>query len=287
MSLASQIDWLHIAEKPIALFEDHHFALIPWAQWGLGHTQLRLITIDHHCDTHEAFLRRAFINHEVDRQRQASLCAAIDPAVPSTVEAAVIALRHDEHIDAAIRSGILDAAFVIAPQDQRSIRSLEHTAHAELERQLVPAQLAELWQTNPRPLPPMTYRMPTNRMVAVHPVEFMRAGELVNPWPDLALESEHLGDRLAIFNQILRLEGAPELQHAPYILDIDLDAFNTVQSMSPKDPFLFYELIRGALGITVAIEADCFANEWVDEEFWSAEDARLVILEHIRSALSN
>jgi len=285
MSLASQIQSLTIAGKPVALFEHHHFALIPWAQWGLGLATLRLVTIDHHCDTHEAFLRRVFINHEIDRQLQASLCDSIIPALPSTVEAAVTALRHDEHIDAAIRSGILDAAFVIARQDQRSIRSLEHVAHAALESQLVAVQFAKFWQTNPRPLPPMTYRMPADRMVAVHPVGFMRAGELINPWPDLTLESEHLHDRIDIFNQILRDEGAPELQEAPYILDIDLDAFNTARSMCPEDPDLFYELIRGALGITVAIEADCFANEWEDEEVWTADDARLVILDHIQRAL--
>lgn len=286
MSLASQIHFLTIAGKPVAVFDSHHFALIPWARWGRGSAPVRLITIDHHCDTHEAFLRRTFINHKVDRQLQASFCAAIDPAVPSTVEAAVAALRHDEHIDAAIRSGILDAAFVIARQDQRSIRSLEHTAHAALEKQMVPVQLAKFWQTNPRPLPPMTYRMPTDRMVAVHPVGFMRAGELVNPWPNLVLESDHLRDRIAIFNQILRDEGAPELQEAPYILDIDLDAFNTARSITPQNPDLFYELIRGAIGITIAVEADCFADAWEEDKVWTADDARLVILEHIQRALT-
>ncbi len=43
---------------------------------------------------------------------------------------------------------------------------------------------------------------------------------------------------------------------APYILDIDLDAFHLTQAISPRDPATFYRPIKNAVAITIATEAE-------------------------------
>jgi integrase len=50
------------------------------------------------------------------------------------------------------------------------------------------------------------------------------------------------------------LPGAPAFSDN-FILDIDLDYFNTAKSITPDHRSVFYDLIRRCIGITIAMES--------------------------------
>lgn len=70
--------------------------------------------------------------------------------------------------------------------------------------------------------------------------------------PSQVLETEFLGGCISDFEKIL---GA-HLLSEPYVLDIDLDYFNTKQSVNPHDATKFKRLIEGATIITLATEPE-------------------------------
>ena len=81
-----------------------------------------------------------------------------------------------------------------------------------------------------------------------------------------------------------RCVGIDHLESQPYILDIDLDAFHSRQAIEPADRTTFYRLIRNAVAITVATEAECvdelkFDGEEIDTDFLQAR-----LVEHIKAA---
>ncbi len=52
------------------------------------------------------------------------------------------------------------------------------------------------------------------------------------------------------------LQLAPLLPGVPYVLDIDLDCFKGVRSVSPEDSAVFLELVRNAAAVTICRERD-------------------------------
>jgi hypothetical protein len=92
------------------IVDSHHKVLSAWAHYRATLVKApRLLTLDHHTDTSEAFR-----NHTADAAERASLISQIDFNQPASVEEAISRLSHDEHIVAAIKSDIISSAFVIA-----------------------------------------------------------------------------------------------------------------------------------------------------------------------------
>jgi hypothetical protein len=103
---------------------------------------------------------------------------------------------------------------------------------------------------------------------------------------DEIIETRYLNDQLARGSEISRCFGLPNLEAAPYILDIDLDAFHTRRAINPKDTSTFYRLIKNAEAITIATEAECVEEEWLDDEVQMNSDMLLQeLLAHINKAL--
>lgn len=282
--MGGKVEWMTIEGKEIASFDDHHQALIPWAKWACGKRGIRLITIDYHCDTQPAFMRAAFDGKQVNENVRRGLIAKIVPHSAASLEDAVGKLKHDEHIDAAVAAGIIDAAFIIAQQNQRSVISYEETAYEQVAQSLSRVEQFLYYKDNPRPTPPMTYPMPADRLVSVDP-RYVRNGVLVSAWPDRVLESDYLDDRLAIFDHICRDSGETLLLDGPYILDIDLDAFNSEKAMRPDDPSTFHRLVQGAMGITIAREPTCFEMCWGDAAPPDVQEAERIVTGLIQDAL--
>jgi hypothetical protein len=45
-----------ICSKPVVLFDSHHYALLPWADWRSSLSMApRLLSLDYHTDKHRAF----------------------------------------------------------------------------------------------------------------------------------------------------------------------------------------------------------------------------------------
>ena len=141
--------------------------------------------------------------------------ARIDAAA---VEVAVARLRHDEHLDWALRSGILAESWVLAH-----------------ENFTVPAHPA---------------------MHLLHDPQWPEEAVMLNdsaayrPFADRVLESAFLRRMLP---ESLR-HGGPD--DTPLILDIDLDYFATARSVRPDDSAEFAALARRSALITLSLESD-------------------------------
>lgn len=294
MTLDTVLQRYDINGKNVYVVDDHHKAL---AAWALVRRTLpnapNLITIDHHTDTHEAFLGHAHwesYEGRVEDQEafRLALVAQINWRNDASVIDAISNLRHDEHIDAATCSGMLDNAFCIQLSDSSATPSIEQLAFDKSREENWPNPTSV-----PRPLRPMTYEPAANRIYALPFDCFI--GCQAMPHNDACqlrqsneiIEARYLDDQLARGSEISRCTGLPDLEAAPYILDIDLDVFHTRRAINPESASTFYRLIKNAAAITIATEAQCVEEGWLDDEDkMSATELLKELLDHIDEALA-
>jgi hypothetical protein len=283
-----------IKGKDVYVVDDHHKALAAWALIRRSMERApNLITIDHHTDTHEAFLSHAFVESQegrvIDEEAfRLAQAAAIDWHSDDSLDAAIASLRHDEHIDAATCCGALDNAFCIQLSDSGGTQSVEQLAFHK-DRQ-------ENWRnvpTLPKPQRPMTYEPAANRVYILSHDCFIGCeamphnDDCVARQSDEIIEARYLDDQLQRGAEISKFLGLSSLEAAPYILDIDLDAFHSRRAITPGDPTTFYRLIENAVAITIATEADCVEEEWLDEQDQMAAAELLTeMLAHIAKAMA-
>lgn len=281
-----------IKGKDIYVVNDHHKAL---AAWTLVRRSLdcspNLITIDHHTDTDEAFLGHACLaayeGRATDEEFRAGLVARIDWLSDESVAEAIDNLQHDEHIDAATCSGVLGDAFCIQLSDSSATLSVEQLAFEESKSESRPDP-----PIIPKPQRPMTYKPVANRIYAL-PFNCFIGCQAMSHNDDCfrrqaneIIEARYLDDQIARGSEISRCLGYPNLEAAPYILDIDLDAFHTRLAIKPEDPSTFYRLIKNAVAITIATEAECVEEGWLDDEDqMNADELLRELLDHINEAL--
>ena len=90
---------------PLALVEQHHHVLLPWARHVRRTGQsCHAVTLDHHTDVLPAFSRSG-TKGNFDFSSDEAVCSALS------------LLRHDEHIDWALRAGILHSARILSHEN--------------------------------------------------------------------------------------------------------------------------------------------------------------------------
>lgn len=295
MALSEEFEHRVIKGKDIYVVEAHHHALAAWAlvRRSSAHAP-NLITIDHHTDTHEAFLSYACVEHyegrtDDDVALRERLRASINWRDDASLQTAIAKLRHDEHIDAATISGVLDQAYCIQLSDTGGFQSLEQEAFDANWRDRRPDA-----PTLPMPMPmrPMTYTASADRIYVIPAPCYI--GCETRPHNDDCVtlhaleivEARYLEDQLARGSEISRCFGLPNLEAVPYILDIDLDAFHSRKAITPDDPSTLHRLIRNAVAITIATEPECVEELWRDEDDRMDSDGLLVeLMRHIDAAL--
>lgn len=217
--------------------DSHHKVLAAWAQYRCTLNQApRLITLDHHTDTSKPF--RRFINKtngkglSTDKFNglQNSLLKKINFKDSTTITEAIGKLNNDEHIVASIKTDIISSAFVVA----------HSAANTDLD----------------------TYKQ---HSIACHSVDEIMINNKLSLKHDIVLESSFLDEALNAFNEILSEAKEDELFSQPYILDIDLDYFNTFKSINPDSPEMFINLIKNAGLITIATEPEYVKHCAIDE----------------------
>lgn len=281
-----------IKGKSIYVVDDHHKVLAAWSLVRRSMSKApNLITLDHHTDTHEAFLGYAHwesldgrtLDTEALRHH---LVTQIDWRSDQSIVEAVTKLKYDEHIDAATCSGTLHNAFCIQLSDSTGTPSIEEIAYDK--------SMADNWPKPPSldvPQRPMTYASATNN---IYPIPFecfvacrekSHNNDCLLRQSNEIIETKYLEDQLARGSEISRCIGLDDLEAAPFILDIDLDVFHTRKAITPKDPATFYRLIRNAAAITIATEAECVDEEWLDDDPMSADDLLQAMLIHIDKAM--
>ncbi len=253
-----------------------------------GHCRIGLPS---HC-LHEAFLGHAhweaYEGRAPDQEAfRLGLVSQVDWRSDQSVTEAVNKLKHDEHIDSATCSGRLNTAFCIQLSDSGATPSMEQLAFDKSGEQNWPNP-----PTAPIPQRPMTYTAAPNRIYAL-PFDCFVGCQAMPHNDDCLLrqsneviESKYLEDQLARGAEISRCIGLENIEARPYILDIDLDAFHTRRALSPGDPATFYRLVKNAVAITIATEAECVDDLWLDENDEMSSDELLAeLLAHIDKAL--
>lgn len=295
MSLDAFFTHHAIKGKDIYVVDDHHKALAAWVLVRRSlDTPPNLITIDHHTDTHEAFHGHAHweaYEGRVEDQEafRISLVVRIDWHSDDSIAEAIGHLLHDEHIDAATCSDVLGDAFCIQLSDPCGASLVEQLTFEK--------SMSENWP-NPPAVPksqrPMTYEPAANRIYVIPFDCFIGCqarphnDECSVRQSDEIIEARYLDDQIARGSEISRCFGLPNLDAAPYVLDIDLDAFHTRRAINPEDPLTFYRLIKNAVAITIATEAECVKDEWIDEDDRMSSDELLnALLDHINTALES
>lgn len=277
--------------KNIYIVDDHHYALAPWAllRRRLGQAP-NLITIDYHTDVYEAFLGYAHLETYEDGgdawALAQELVKRIDWKDDQSLLWAIEHLRHDEHIDAATLSGILNYAFCIQLSDSGGNPSIEGLAY-DADRQARWPQPPTL----PPPCRPMTYEDPGNHIFvishdcAIGCNRMPHNDDCVVAHGNMVIDSMYLDDQLARGAEMSRCVGIAHLEAEPYILDIDLDVFHSQQAIKPADQTTFYRLIRNAVAITVATEAECVEELKFDGEAIDADFLLVKLIDHIKEAV--
>ncbi len=291
MPLSNLCKHQDVCGKDVYIVDDHHYALAPWAliRRQLGRAP-NLVTLDHHTDVHEAFLGHAHLEtYESGGDAWAlarDLVKCIDWQNDQSLLWAIEHLRHDEHIDAATLSGVLNYAFCIQLSD--------HGGNPSLEQQEYDADRQARWPQPPKlppPRRPMTYEDPANHIFvishdcAIGCSRMPHNDDCVVEHGNMVIESIYLDDQLARGSEMSRCVGIEHLEAQPYILDIDLDVFHSRQAIEPADRTTFYRLIRNAVAITVATEAECVEDLKFDGETIDAEFLLARLMEHIKAAL--
>ena len=159
------------------------------------------------------------LSNSMEQALSQKLVAQLDHTDPLTIEAAMEKLGNDEHVVAAIGADIIQSAFVIAHNaaDTNQDIYLEH------------------------------------KIICRGVDEYHHAGR-IRPQPNNVLEADFLTKRLQDFDDIVRTLDEPLLREAPFILDIDLDYFNTLRAVRPEAPELIRTLAKEAALLTVATE---------------------------------
>lgn len=206
----------------MVIVEHHHHVLSHWAQYRRTLSKApQLLTLDHHTDTSfpfRNFLNKNFPPEQHSEQRQ-QLLAKIDFKNDLSVSQAVALLSHDEHVLTAIGSDIISSVFVVA-----------HNA-GDTDASVLKKHRVCCYSVG---------RDPSQLQTTIKEC-------------DEVLESAFLSSAISYFNKIA-IQAEETFLKEEYILDIDLDYFNTKKSIGPKESDVFRQLIQGAGLITVATE---------------------------------
>jgi hypothetical protein len=262
-----------ISGKKVYIVMKHQAVLEAWAdiRKTLSKAPI-LITLDHHTDTILAFNRHLCVSgrHKVDAQSWEHIfalaeedCQKIKVNDRASVIDAVGRLNNDEHIDAAIRAGIIDHAYVISYSESYG---------------------------EPRVADGEAYERPYNGIFQ------LKSGCTVGCKPSThtddcylehsaqAIETIYLQDKLNTIRRMSQALGISNVLEERFVFDVDLDYFHSARSIAPKDPTRFYDLIRRAIAITVATESRFVQSERLPGESITADWLLERLKEHIHQA---
>lgn len=282
-----------ISGKKAFVVTKHHFVLQAWAELRQTlPTAPILITLDHHTDTAPAF--RAHLHrtrmHDPQVHGIDHFCRLMDQKLhridyhnPQSIVDAVLHLNHDEHIHAAIQAGILNHAYAISYSDFCGTPRRQFRHMSSEERAAAFFSLGD--DDAPFDLPPdRIFHVPSECAVDCPATTHTDACYVEHSAQ--AIENDYLARKFVHIAEMSAVFGIANVLDHPFILDIDLDYFHSARSIEPKNPSLFYELIRRAIAVTIATEPDFVGYERLSGETITAELLLARLRQHIVAALA-
>lgn len=226
----------------VHVYEDHHHVLKTWNQFAGSN----VISLDYHTDTHEAFTRYAHqkfcgnnISSEktwplIDKEKQAITNQFLNGQM--SLQKCIDLLKHDEHIDFAVQTGIASQVFVVASQGTGN--------NGFVNQRIFDAR--------------------NQKQYLNHPIIEYQYDCLPN-CPRLPHDDDCIRDRAAnAIDDIFLSHAVSYVKHYNpqffdgYILDIDLDFFRSVRAFETPNLSTLQALALGAKAITIAREPHCF-----------------------------
>lgn len=204
------------------IFNLHHQVLTAWSKYR---TTLAappvVVTFDHHTDTLPAFSRGS-----ANERERLEWIAAVDFRKLATIRSAISRLSHDEHLDLAVKSGIVSQSIVVAHCDNPGC--------ADPRIQVV---TDTSW-------PDMNF--------------LLNHAECFRPLADQVFEEEWLEARF-------KSAGFVPEEHPGFIFDLDLDYILTDKALHPDHPDLLHRLLANAGLITISRENDWLSLLRIDQ----------------------
>ncbi|MFW3357344.1 UPF0489 family protein [Aliarcobacter butzleri] len=278
------IENITINKKRISIFENHNEAIIPWCEIK-SENKPALLTFDYHTDTHLALLQHNCCRLNTYDDYQLILKETNEMlSKPFNIDEMVKILRNDEHIDFAIRTNIISHAYVCSFMTSMNAIESEEMKLWKKEN-MIPFKIFTNTQA-PKPIE-HTFKMPNNRIIELDKEHFYNLDIYQEKeQADLAIDDINLRHRISKIQEINKSIFGKKYNFLDnFILDIDLDYFNTLNSINPRNIELFYFLIKKAKLITIARES-YFVNQCkLENEKINVELILNRILEHITIAL--
>lgn len=283
---------LIVMRKRVYIVWSHHHAIKEWFRYReLG---LHLLSFDYHTDFHQAFLRSSCTSSQAQfgvrpytiENHNLVLKKHIGCRDEDALEVAVNELRNDEHIDFAIRSGMIKRAFVFscASSSFKDGRVLEVPAAPPIEmiddhvqmmmklNSLAPKVLKEAREGEED----LSTDILVGKSVEVGIVSFSEFRHPLLEGKDES-ESARLVTTDGVLNEVLETFREQGFNKDNYILDIDCDFIRDRGAMVHEQFKTLEELIKGAKAITIAREPDCVREcsgqtlSYEDVEGWLVE----------------
>ena len=274
-----------IKNKRIFVFENHNEAIIPWDIISKESGNIpSLLTFDYHTDTHLALLRDT--HKKLNGAEYTLIKKEVENILskPFDIFEILKKLKNDEQIDFAIRTNIISHAYIISYQAHMNIiRSEEYTEWFK-EKTSIEARVNGFNIPKPEDI---NYRLPENKIFELDNDIFSDL-EIYDEKQKSDFAIEHLNlvykmNTIKRINKSLFTESYNFREN--FILDIDLDYFNTYKAINPEHTNIFYSLIRDAKAITIAKESWFVNNLKLENENISVDYLLERLLEHIEKAL--
>lgn len=218
-------------KKRVYITWSHHHVIREWFRYsGRG---MHLLSFDYHTDFLEAFIRKSgtpSATYEGSSGRHNSYLKKHIPC--NDVEAAIKDLRNDEHIDFAIRSGMIEKAFVFS-RNINTFRDARVLSIPIVRKQIGQAKIFSYCEVAHPLATPYPYNDTTEAKMA----------KLIT------------SDEVLI--EVIKTFGEYGFNHDNYILDFDCDFIRDEAAMNHNRLQVLKNLIRGARSITIAREANC------------------------------
>jgi len=227
--------------KDVYIVENHNEVIEAWEK----HQGLNVFSLDYHTDTRQAF--HNFTYWKVKRETEAGICSNQEERIRELTEQKIdlylnkelsaeqinYDLKHDEHLDFATRTQIINMAFVLSVNSNKTSSNPNvHIVqnHTEYKNQRL-----------------LEYSIPCipGCLKDIHD-ENCRAVKA-----DSALEDIVLKDAMA------KAESYNPGFFDNFILDIDCDYLNTDKSLYPEAESIFHRLISKSHIISIAMEPAC------------------------------
>ncbi|MGL5152668.1 MAG: hypothetical protein ACRC7N_19105, partial [Clostridium sp.] len=219
--------------------------------------------------------------------RASKLIKNVDYNDGNSIKNAILNLRNDEHIRTALETDIISKAFIVSYNNTFDFpQSHEEKKRVDNYQQIMLNRIMGINSPEEDIKRPFTY---DESDIYIPAITSDRLDLSLMESFDHAIETDFLKEKFEIFNHMCSREISSDCTiNDKYILDIDLDYFHTIKSIKPNNIEFFYNLIKNAEIITIAVESvyvDLLKEEYQVQDDITSSFLQNELLEHIKQAL--